>query len=156
MPDIHVIPPDDSIEHIRSEDCPCGPAKHRARGRWLISHRAQDGRAPGWTAGQAAGIMFQPQPDPMEAALVEWMRVAELRKDGQVTHTGVNLVGNEANARKYARLIADHIKANGPDLAKLTDHLSGTTGAGAHVRAWNFAPHIAEGAIEALARKGLL
>lgn len=152
LSDLHTIPPDETDRHVESPDCPCGPRKLPARGRFMWAHQRE-----GQPRGEPTGIVFQkPQPDPMEEALVDWMRNAELRKDGQVTHTGINLVGRQEYAQKYARLIADHIKAHGDDLGKLTDHLSGTTGAGAHVRVWQFAGHVAEGAIEHLRRQGLL
>jgi hypothetical protein len=156
MSDLHVLPENDSVEHTETADCPCHPTAHEARGRMLYNHHPADGPRPGGPAASPGVIFAVEPPCPIEEALIEWMRCAYLRKDGVVTHEGVNLVGNRENARRYAKLIADHIKAEGPDPAKLTDHLGGTTGAGAHVRVWNFAGHIAEGALEELRRKGLV
>ncbi|MFE3081816.1 hypothetical protein [Nocardia tengchongensis] len=152
LPDMHVIPPDDTQEHIQSPDCPCGPRQLPARGRSMWAHQ-REGSEP----AEPTGIRFRQEPPcPMEEALVEWMRSAELRKDGEVTHTGVNLVGHETYARHYAKTIADHIKANGVDVEALTYHLQHPLKGGQKVRAYAFAPHIAEGAIEALTRKGLI
>ncbi|WP_040853791.1 hypothetical protein [Nocardia niigatensis] len=152
LPDLHVIPPEDTQEHSQSPDCPCGPRRVAARGRSMWAHQLEGVAAP-----EPTGIRFRKEPPcPMEEALVEWMRCAELRKDGEVTHTGVNLVGREDYARHYAKTIADHIKANGPDLAALTYHLQHPLKGGQKVRAYAHAGHIAEGAIEALTRKGLI
>lgn len=152
-PDMHVLPPEDTREHAQSPDCECGPRRVPARGRNMWIHQLEGVD----TAPAPTGIQFRKQPpDPMEEALVDWMRSAELRKNGEVTHTGINLVGHETYARHYAKTIADHIKTNGPDLEALTYHLQHPLKGGQKVRSYAFAGHIAEGAIEALRLKGLL
>lgn len=152
LPDMHAIPPMDTRDHTESPDCACGPRRMPARGRSMWVHQIEGAPEP-----ELGGVKFRKDPPcPMEEALVEWMRVAELRKDGEVTHTGVNLVGHETYARHYARVIADHVKANGPDVQALADHLQHPLKGGKKVRSYGFAGHVAEGAIEALTRKGLV
>lgn len=96
------------------------------------------------------------EPDPVEEALVEWMAAADLYLDGKRTQQGVNLVGNETIAQPYAQMIAEHLAEHGPDQTALTDFLLDPEGAGQHVRAYAFAPQIAEGILRMLDRKGLL
>jgi hypothetical protein len=152
LADLHVIPDRDTTTHLETPDCPCRPRPLPARGRTMWAHQRE-----GEPRGEPGGIRFRREPpDPMEEALVEWLRCAELRKNGQVTHTAVNVVGHKVYARHYAKTIADHIKANGPNLAELTYHLQHPLRGGRKVRAYTFAGHIAEGAIEELHRKGLL
>ncbi len=150
--DMHVVPPGDTREHTESPDCACGPRRLPARGRNMWVHQIEGAPEP-----ELGGVKFRKEPpDPMEEALVEWMRCAELRKNGKTTHTAVNLVGHETYARHYAKTIAEHIKTNGPDLAALTYHLQHPLKGGQKVRSYTYAGHIAEGAIEHLTRKGLL
>lgn len=152
LPDMHVMPPEDTRAHAESPDCVCGPRQIPARGRTMWVHQLEGAPEP-----ELGGIKFRrPAPDPIEEALVEWMHSAELRKDGEVTHTGIQLVPNEHYARHYAATIADHIKANGPDIAALSAHLQHPLKGGQKVRNYTHSHHIAEGAIEALRRKGLL
>jgi len=46
---VHVIPVDDLIEHVTSDECPCGPRQEPV-GRddgstgWLVVHHSLDGR----------------------------------------------------------------------------------------------------------------
>ncbi|MDG3012397.1 hypothetical protein G4X40_19845 [Rhodococcus sp. D2-41] len=94
--------------------------------------------------------------DPVVDALVEWMREADLYRDGRRTQRGVNLVGNEVIAKPYAHMIAEHLAEHGPDLGLLTDFLLDPERAGKHVRAYAFAPQIAEGIVHMLDQEGLL
>jgi hypothetical protein len=154
---MHIRPEGDSIVHTETADCQCNPSAHTGRGGTLYNHHPTTGTRPGRPSHAGTGIMLKVAPPcPIETALIEWMRCADLSKEGQITHAGVNLVGSRENAARYAKLIADHIKTNGHDVQALTDHLLHPQGAGKHVKVYSFAAHVAEGAIEALRRKGLV
>ncbi|MDF2969371.1 MAG: hypothetical protein K0Q93_3149 [Nocardioidaceae bacterium] len=44
----HVLPIDDQVDHVESDDCVCGPAVEYVTGEqgsgWLITHHSLDGR----------------------------------------------------------------------------------------------------------------
>lgn len=94
--------------------------------------------------------------DPVEAALVAWMRCADLYRDGRPTRTGLRLLGgNVAAERAYAAAIAAHLRERGSGLDALIECLLDHTRAGKIVRAYSIADEIAEGALVMLQGKGL-
>lgn len=96
-----------------------------------------------------------PEENPIEKALIEWFRDADLYRDGVLVHKGVNLLGsNEVAARLYAKAIRGHLAA-GTDLDKLTKFLLSREAA-QHVRAYSSAPMIAEGILTMLTERRLL
>jgi hypothetical protein len=96
------------------------------------------------------------EPDPIETALIEWFRAADLYRDGVLVHKGVNLLGsNEGVAKVWAKKIANSLAAGALDIESLTAFLLSRDSA-QHVRAYSSAPIIAEGILLMLHGKGLL
>ncbi|MEV6258057.1 hypothetical protein AB0L97_32860 [Nocardia sp. NPDC051911] len=97
-----------------------------------------------------------PEKDPVEQALLDWFPKADLYRDGELVHRGVNLLGGSAvAAAAYAKAITAHLAAAGPDIAALGKFLL-SKDAARHVRANSSAPLIAESIITMLTERGLL
>lgn len=96
-----------------------------------------------------------PEPDPIEAAVVEWVKSADLYRHGELVREGVNLLGsNEMAAKAWAKVLAPrlHEPIDRDGLAEfLRSHQ-----AAEHVRTYSHASIIAEGILVMLDRKGLL
>ncbi|MEU6582833.1 hypothetical protein [Nocardia sp. NPDC046763] len=96
-----------------------------------------------------------PEPDPIEAAVIEWVQAADLYRDGELVREGVNLLGsNEAAAKAWGSALAGRLREP-IDREGLTEFLLSREAA-QHVRAYSSAPAIAEGILVMLKSKGLL
>ena len=102
-------------------------------------------------------IEFQtPGPDPLEAAIVEWCKSADLYRNGVLVRPGVNLLGSaEHIAKRWAKILAPQLRDGNHDRESLARILN-SKDAAQHVRANSSAPMIAEGLLIMLERKGLL
>lgn len=98
----------------------------------------------------------QNEPDPIEAAIVEWTKSADLYRNGVLVRPGVNLLGSADHiAKRWAKVLAAHLRDGDHDRESLARFLN-SQAAGEHVRANSSAPMIAEGLLLMLERKGLL
>ncbi|MGW0052063.1 hypothetical protein [Nocardia nova] len=98
----------------------------------------------------------QAEPDPIETAIVQWCRKADLYRDGELVRQGVNLLGsNEPVAKAWAALIAAHLAAGDHTVEALAKFLLSQDAAG-HVRVYSSAPIIAEGLLVMLTERNLL
>ncbi|MFE3229319.1 hypothetical protein [Nocardia sp. NPDC059228] len=96
-----------------------------------------------------------PEPDPIEAAVVEWVKSADLYRDGELVREGVNLLGsNEVAAKAWGSVLASRLREP-IDRDGLAEFLLSREAA-QHVRAYSSAPLIAEGILVMLKTKGLL
>ena len=97
-----------------------------------------------------------PEPDPIETAIVEWTKSADLYRDGELVRPGVNLLGGaEHIAKRWAKVLAPQLRDGNHDRDSLARILN-SKAAGEHVRANSSAPMIAEGLLVMLTGKGLL
>lgn len=98
----------------------------------------------------------QNEPDPIEAAIVEWTKSADLYRNGVLVRPGVNLLGSADHiAKRWAKILAPQLRDGNHDRASLARILN-SKDAAQHVRANSSAPMIAEGLLIMLERKGLL
>ncbi|OXR46649.1 hypothetical protein B7C42_01623 [Nocardia cerradoensis] len=98
----------------------------------------------------------QAEPDPIETAIVQWCRKADLYRDGELVRQGVNLLGsNEPVAKAWAKLVAGHLATGDHTRDGLAKFLLSRDASG-HVRAYSSAPIIAEGLLAMLTERNLL
>ncbi len=102
--------------------------------------------------------LTQPEPDPIDAALTEWLPEADLYRDGQLMHAKVDLLGsNKVAGARWVKAIHAHLTGETPAdrVGALTEFLL-TAEASEHVRAYSAAPMIAESIVRMLTDQGLL
>lgn len=96
-----------------------------------------------------------PEAHPVETAIVEWVRSADLYRDGELVRSGLNLLGsNEIAAKAWAKTIVARLDSP-VDRESLAAFLL-TKEASQHVRMYSQAQPIAEGLLHMLETKGLL